>query len=155
MKPIVMLLAAMWLSGCAYTYDMGVKDGSSEAATLTFSNRIKMAEIDEQLFEPKYSIWVDGSHTVHLPAGLHKFRFRYDAVGGYGGYYTRDFISLSRYLEPGQTYELQYKSQGSRIYFEILNTSLSQQPSEPVPGKSEGCTDADASACSQDAKVSH
>lgn len=121
MRSLIPIIILVILSGCAYTYEMGVKQGtpSSEITTIYFSNHIKIAEIDGDAFEPKFSIWKDGSHTIHLPPGRHSFTFRYQDVGGNGGFYTRDFKTLSKSMKSGKKYEIASKIHGSRIFFEL------------------------------------
>lgn len=118
---LLILCVSAIFSGCAYSYRIGVSEDAAltDVATVVFSNRIKMAEIDGKEFKPKYSPWVDGWHTVYLPAGPHSFTFLYNGVGGYGGYYTQDFSSLYGYLDPGKKYEISYEITGSRIMFMI------------------------------------
>lgn len=126
MKTVLVVLLSLALAGCAYTYDVGVKEGvpASEFATMTLPNTIKLTEVDHKEFDTKFSIWVDGSNTIHLAPGPHSFTFRYsDANLRYGGNYTRNFTTLTAILRAGHYYNISHNIRGNRIYFRINDLS--------------------------------
>jgi len=122
MKFVFLLVFMSLISGCAYNYHLGVAESAAVETftTVKFSNRIKVSSIDGEEFSPKFSIWVDGSHTLRLPPGMHSFVFVYNAVSQNGGYYTKDPVEISRYFLAGETYEIKYKFEGGKILFEIV-----------------------------------
>lgn len=122
MKILLSAIAAAFLAACSYNYKLTPDENPAPetVATITFSNKIKVTELDGKPFERKFSIWVEGSHELTLPPGIHSFKFRYDARGGYGGWYTDKDTVLSRYLEPGTKYELKATLRDGRVFFSIL-----------------------------------
>ncbi len=148
----------VFVTGCAYSYRMNVDEAipTSKTAEITFSNVIKMAEIDGEEFKPKFSIWVHGSHTVTLQPGKHTFRFRYDAVSQRGGYYTPGYTTLTRELEPDKRYELTSKISKGRIHFSIIELKKSEGNNSSGQSTTDSCADGGTpSNCSQDANVRH
>ena len=108
MKKILCIASVLALSACSYHYQL-TRPGESPGgptATMIFANQIKVDQIDGKPFHEKFSVWVNGLHTLTLDAGYHTFRFRYSNVGGLGGSYTANDITLGKYLDPGETYKI-------------------------------------------------
>ncbi|MFZ2266880.1 MAG: hypothetical protein WAV95_04800 [Azonexus sp.] len=132
MKRLFCALISLFFAGCAYNYKLpNTSDTPPEGfAKIRFSNTIKVSQIDDLPFQPKFSIWVGGSHEVTLPAGPHTFRFKYNAVSMNGGYYTKNDSVVSRYLDAGEEYEITSSFREQRIYFAIARISDKSLTSE-------------------------
>lgn len=110
MKRSAFFLTSILLTSCAYNYQVGVpKDTSQpEYTTMIFDNRYKVSKIDDEKFPRKFSMWVDGSHTVKLKPGAHTFTLRYSDVNmNSGGNYTSSDSVVSASMESGRSYEIQ------------------------------------------------
>ncbi len=122
MKSLLLAGATAFLTACSYNYKLTPDENPAPetVATIQFSNKIKVTELDGQPFERKFSIWVEGSHELTLPPGNHSFKFRYDARSLNGGWYTDKDLVLNRYLEAGTKYELKATLRDGRVFFAIL-----------------------------------
>ena len=133
-KAILILCLSAMLSACAYSYRIGVDENESteKFAKIQFSNTVKVSEIDNKKFDPKFSIWVQGSHEVALPPGYHTFKFRYNAVSMRGGYYTDSDTILGAALEAGKRYEIATKFEAGKVFFQIrpLEDSPKNSPAD-------------------------
>jgi hypothetical protein len=122
MRSLLVAAAAAFLAACSYNYKLTQDENAAPetVATIKFSNKIKVSEIDGKTFERKFSIWVEGSHEITLPPGSHSFKFKYDARSLNGGWYTDNDTVLTRYLEAGTKYELTASVRNGRVFFAIL-----------------------------------
>jgi len=130
MKRNVMLLISILLSSCAYNYQVGIPKDSpqTEYATLIFDNRYKLSEIDGEKFPRKFSIWVDGSHTVKLKPGAHSFTLRYSDVNlNSGGHYTSSDSIIYALMEAGKSYEINSEFSSSMVRFYIKEANISEK----------------------------
>lgn len=119
---MAMAVLAMLLTSCSYNYQLGIPEGASKAelSTVVFNNRFKVLEIDGKKFVRKPSIWVDGSHTVELLPGFHKFTLKYSDVNlNSGGMYTVENSTVSSTLAAGVKYEIRADIKVGRVYFSV------------------------------------
>ncbi|MES2042006.1 MAG: hypothetical protein V4495_29685 [Pseudomonadota bacterium] len=106
MKVILTTLLAITVSACAVgnRYYLGVAetDSPEKMASIKFSNALKVTEIDNKVFVPNSGAANSTLHQVFLPAGVHKFTFRYNS----GVSYSYDDTVLARNLEAGKNYAI-------------------------------------------------
>lgn len=117
LKLVVASIFILLLTSCAYNYRVGIEKNAqpSSYAIIKFDNRYKVSAIDGEKFSRNPSIWVDGSHTVKLPPGMHSFTLRYSDVNmNSGGNYTTEDSVVSADMEAGKIYEIKSEF-GSRI----------------------------------------
>lgn len=106
MKLILTALLVMAVSACAVgnRYYLGVAetDPPQKMANIKFSHALKVTEIDNKAFLPNSGAANSTLHQVFLPAGVHKFTFRYNS----GVSYSYADTVLTRYLEAGKSYAI-------------------------------------------------
>ncbi len=124
-KIMSLVSLSLVLSSCAYTSNIGVKEGTpaSQLATITFPNTIEVEKIDNKEFDQKGGIWQHGSQTVNLAPGMHSFTFHYSEDTPYGGNFTRDATTLEASLRAGHYYDITHEVRGSRMHFTISDLS--------------------------------
>ena len=106
MKIISTALLAMTISACASgnRYYLGVSetDAPQQMASIKFSHALKVNEIDNKAFLPNSGASNATLHQVFLPAGVHKFTFRYRS----GISHSLEDVVLARNLEAGKNYAI-------------------------------------------------